>query len=234
MLKQIARDHNSYVTYPTLIEAGDGTYRNTLEMIDRNGTIAGFYNKNHGVISEIEEGMLCGKEARLIDCDFGRVAGAICFDLNFEPIRQKYAQANPDLIVFPSMYHGGLMQSYWAYSCRSYFVGAIPHHASSILNPVGDIVATSTNYFNFVSSRINLDYVVAHLGYNFGKIEAMRSKYGPAVKVYDPGNLGPVLITSESEELTALEMTQAFEIELLDDYFARSLAWHADPANIEK
>ncbi|MBP1996036.1 carbon-nitrogen hydrolase family protein [Paenibacillus eucommiae] len=234
LLAAIARENNCYITYPTLIEAEDGTYRNTMQLIDRSGEIAGFYNKNHAVIIEVEENILCGKDANVIECDFGRVACAICFDLNFDPIRLKYVEAKPDIILFPSMYHGGIMQSYWAYSCRSYFVGAVPRHPSAILNPLGDIVATSTNYFNFVTAKVNLDYVTAHLGYNFEKIAAMREKYGPKVNVYDPGNLGPVLITSESDEITALEMTQAFEIELLDDYFARSLACQADPANIEK
>ena len=78
-----------------------------------------------GDCRKIEKGSLCGKDAPVFECDFGRVAFAICFDLNFDELRLKYVKAKPDLIIFSSMYHGGLMQAYWAYSCRAYFVGAI-------------------------------------------------------------------------------------------------------------
>ena len=48
------------------------------------------------------------------------------------------------------MYHGGLAQSIWAYTCRSYFVGSVYKGTpSEIRNPMGDIVATTTNYFDF-------------------------------------------------------------------------------------
>jgi hypothetical protein len=43
-----------------------------------------------------------------------------------------------------------------------------------------------------------------------------------------------VLITSERDDVSAQQMVEEFEIELLDDYFARSLAHHHDPCNVEK
>jgi len=76
-------------------------------------------------LPETESGILYGREAPVFDCDFGRVAFAICFDLNFDELRLKYVKAKPDLIVFSSVYHGGLMQAYWAYSCRAHFIGAV-------------------------------------------------------------------------------------------------------------
>jgi hypothetical protein len=50
----------------------------------------------------------------------------------------------------------------------------------------------------------------------------------------DPGCLGSVLISSEHEAISADEMIKEFEIELLDDYFARALAFRHKPSNIEK
>jgi len=43
-----------------------------------------------------------------------------------------------------------------------------------------------------------------------------------------------VLIASEHEEVSIDEMIAEFEIERLDDYFARSLAHRFEPGNIEE
>jgi hypothetical protein len=137
--------------------------------------------------------------------------------------------------VFPSMYHGGLMQSYWAYSCRSHFVGSIglDNLPNEFYSPVGHRIATSTNYYQAITTTLNLDCIVAHIDFNRDKFVALKKKYGPDVTIFDPGQLGSVLITSESQIVTIEEMVAEFEIELLDDYMARSLAHQYDAANRE-
>lgn len=233
---RIAREHNCYLVYSAVREKGDGTWLNSSVVIDRTGSIVGIYSKNHVVITEItEDGILCGKDAPIIECDFGRVVCVICFDLNFDQLRLKYVQAKPDLIIYSSVAHGGdLLQGYWAYSCRSHFVASIANLPSQIRNPFGEVMAGSTNYFDYVVATVNLDCCLAHLGYNKEKLAALKAKHGQKVEIYDPGYMGPVLITSNTDDISAVEMAKEFEIELLDAYFARSLAHHANPDNIEK
>ena len=231
-----ARENNCYIVYSAYRIIPDGSRRNSSVLIDRKGNVTGIYNKNHPTIGEIENGTLCGREAPIIECDFGRVAMAICFDLNFDELRLKYARSKPDLIIFSSMYHGGLMQGYWAYSCRCHFVGAIAgkETRSEIYNPLGQVVASNTNYFNFAVATVNLDCALAHLDYNWERLRKLKARYGPKVKITDPGCLGSVLISSEHETISVDEMIKEFEIELLDDYFARSLAYRHKPTNMEK
>ena len=233
---RVARENNCYVVYSAHREMPDGTRRNSSVLIDRKGNIAGIYDKNHPTIGEMEKGIVCGKDAPIVECDFGRVAMAICFDLNFDELRLKYAEARPDLIIFSSMYHGGLMQGYWAYSCRCHFVGAIAGRAapSEIRNPLGQVVASNTNYFNYAVTTVNLDCKLVHLDYNWERLRKLKAKYGPKVTISDPGCLGAVLVSSEHETISADEMIEEFEIELLDDYFARSLAYRHRPPNTEK
>ncbi len=220
----VAKANHCYVAFGTKREQADGGWRNSSVVLDREGKVAGIYNKNFPTIGEIENGMVPGNEVPVIDCDFGKVACAICFDLNFDEVLQKHVQAKPDIILFSSMYHGGLMQRYWAYRCRAFFVGAIGGREtpSEIRNPLGEVVASTSNYFDFTVARINLDNRVVHLDYNWGKLKELKAKYGSKVTIRDPGQLGAVLITSEHGSVTTDDMVKEFQIELLDDYFHRS------------
>ncbi|MBN2309938.1 MAG: carbon-nitrogen hydrolase family protein [Candidatus Hydrogenedentes bacterium] len=230
----VAEKNGCYIAYSAARELEDGTWRNSTQIIDRSGNVSGIYNKNHVVIEETTQaGILCGKDAPVFQCDFGTVACAICFDLNFDELRLKYVQARPDLILFSSMYHGGLMQAYWAYSCRAHFVGAIAGDQSAIISPVGECIASTTNYFDFTTATVNLDCRVVHLDHHWDKLGAMRDKYGSKVRVSDPGHLGCVLISAEAEDLTVKGLLDEFEIATWDEYMARSLAHHHDPANVE-
>src|SRR4030042_1464053 len=106
----------------------------------------------------------------------------ICFDLNFDELRLQFAAKKPDIILFSSMYHGGLVQNLWAYSCRAYFIGSVyKGNPSEIRDPTGKIMAASTNYYDFAVARINLDSKLVHLDYNRPKFTALKEKYGPGV-----------------------------------------------------
>ncbi|MBM7566145.1 carbon-nitrogen hydrolase family protein [Paenibacillus sacheonensis] len=234
-LAGVAKRHRCYVTYPAHIEAEDGTWRNAMQLIDREGQVMGAYHKNYLVPDEYDKNNIrYGKEAPIFECDFGRVAAAICFDLNFDGLREQYAKAKPDVIVFPSMYHGGIMQNYWAYSCRSYFAGAIAGLPCTVITPLGEVAAQSTNYYSFITTKINLDYAVIHIDENGAHFLKIKQKYGTNVKIHDPGYLGCVLLTSESQDVTAKEIIAEFGLELMDDYFRRSEASRCMPGRIER
>lgn len=204
---ETARRNHCYIAYSAARNAEDGTYRNSTQLIDRNGNVSGIYNKNHLVPEETTEGgILCGKDALVFKTDFRNVAMAICFDLNFHELLEKYKAQRPDLIIFSSMYHGGLMQNYWAYHCRSHFVGAIAGNECTVINPVGEKIAHSTNYFPRITTTINLDCEVIHLDENWEKLQAIKNKYSSGVTIFDPGNLGSVLMTSEMPDITVYDI----------------------------
>lgn len=228
-LSSIAKKNNCYIAYGTLRRDEAADLRNSAVLLDRQGNVVGVYDKNFPTIGEIENGIVAGNEVPVFECDFGRVAMVICFDLNFEELRDKVASLKPDIVLFPSMYHGGLMQSNWAYACRSFFVGAISGRGtiSQIRDPLGEVVANTTNYFNFIVTSVNLNSELVHLGYNFGKLSALKANYGSSVTIKDPGNLGPVLVSSEDENLRIGQLLNEFDIESLDDYLNRSRKFKA-------
>ena len=218
----VAKTNHCYIAFGMKRE-DNGTWWNSCMLLDREGKVMGTYNKNFPTIDEMNE-IRAGTETPVFQCDFGRVACAICFDLNFDELRERYALLKPDIILFPSMYHGGLEQSKWAYSCRSFFVCAhgFLTAPSEIRNPLGEVIASSTNYFNYAVATINLDRKLVHLDNNWEKLVELKKKYGKEVTITDPGKIGAVMITSETAQVSADDMVKEFNIELLDDYLNRS------------
>jgi predicted amidohydrolase len=218
----VAKANHCYIAFGMKREE-NGTWWNSCILLDREGKVAGIYNKNFPTIHEMEL-IKAGNETPVFQCDFGRVACVICFDLNFDELRQRYEKLQPDIMLFLSMYHGGLEQAKWAYSCRSFFVCSYGFTTapSEIRNPLGEVIASSTNYYNYAIATINLDRKIVHLDDNWSKLDALRKKYGKDVTIHDPGLLGSVMITSEKEGVSADDMVKEFKIELAEDYFNRS------------
>lgn len=228
-LAGLARQNNCVIAYSTQ-RRDEESSQNVTEYIGRDGKVVGGYAKNHLTMDEHDEtGLRYSDRVEVVDLDFGRVATAICFDLNFDELRLQYRNRGVELVVFSSEYHGGLMQNYWAYSLRSYFAAAIrPPAPSAIISPLGETIAESTNYFPQVTSRINLDYTLVHLDGHWAKLAAMKSRYRDGVKIHDPGRLGSVLVTAESPELTVGDLVAEFELEPLDVYLDRARRHRAD------
>jgi len=234
MLTEIAVQNNCNIGYCTDYFDSDGKLVNGTRFISRSGKLLGGYEKNFPTIGEMEEGIKAGTKHQVIETDCGKIAGVICFDLNFDELRLAYAAQQPDITMFSSFYHGGLMQQYWAYSCRSFFVGAVLPSLtmpSAIIAPNGRILAETTNYFNFVSAVINLDRVLLHLDYNWPKLTEIKKKYGSEVEIDDSGKLGSVLLYSNSDDFTVADLIHEYELELLDDYLKRAGTMVKNPAN---
>src|SRR5699024_3839147 len=56
-LSNVANNHQCYIVYSTTREAANGTWLNTSRLIDRQGNIAGTYNKNFPTIYESKSGI---------------------------------------------------------------------------------------------------------------------------------------------------------------------------------
>ena len=219
-LSDIASKNRCYIAFGMKRLDKNNIWRNSCIMLDRNGKIAGIYDKNFPTPGEMER-LEASDEVKLIQTDFGKVGCAICFDLNFDELRERYAKLKPDLMIYIGMYHGGMVQAEWAYSCRSWFVGSIGVNSvfSQIRNPFGKVVATATNHFDYIVSTVNLDCELVHLDHNKVHLKELKKKYEDKVTIYDPGEFGVVMITSEDDNSSAEDMVKEFNIEKLDHYF---------------
>ncbi len=221
-----AADNHCMIAYSAVRVLPDGTRRNSTVLIDRRGEIAAIYDKNFPMMAETQlQNIQPGAKEVVVDTELGRIGFAICFDLNFASLRQRYAARHPQLMLFCSMYHGGLNQSIWAYQCQSYFVGTCgdkEDHEATIIDPQGTQIARSTEYHHYLTREINTDYELIHLDFHFDKLAAAKAKYGRKITISDPGHLGSVLLTSETPEVSAADIVAEFEMQVLSDYLQES------------
>lgn len=220
-----AKKNNCYIAYSAVWPAKDGKNRNSVVMINRKGQIEGIYNKYNMTINEPDNIKgLCGDKAVIFNCDFGRVGAIICFDLNFRDILNLYKQKNPEIMIFASAYHGAFMQNYWAYELRSYLVSSVGYGCEAgIINPVGMRIASTSNYTSSFVKEINLDYLVAHLDYNYEEVFEAKKKYGSGFSIFEPKYLGAFLLSSEMDDVTMPQIAKEFSLESIDSYFQRSM-----------
>src|SRR5262249_7039927 len=101
-----ARRHAMYVV-AGFYAVVDSEIRNVSVLIDRTGRLAGLYSKRHPTEGEIENGVIPGEEVGVFDTDFGRLGLAICFDLNWQELWRKMAEAGAELVCWVSAYDGG-------------------------------------------------------------------------------------------------------------------------------
>ncbi len=219
-----ARENRCIIAFPCLRDLGGGRYANSIELIGRDGKTIGMYDKTFTTIPEIASKRIVGKKIKPIPTDIGKIVPVICWDLNFYKELPLCFTERPQLTVFASRYHGGLIQNFWAYESRSYFIGAFAFGQCTVINPLGELVAQTTNYTDAVTARINLDYQVVHIGdKNMPKLRKLKEKYGRGVTIFDPGHLGPALVTSELKNISSKQMIEEFGISTWDNYYRRSV-----------
>ena len=168
LYSEFASSAQCHVAGSIKLREGDAVY-NSVVFVAPEGEVLGAYHKSNLTLGELELGLSPGKGAVVVDTAIGRFGGAICFDLNFEWLRRQYRELAPDILVFPSMYHGGLMQRVWAYECRAFFVSALPFHGGGIVDPLGVPLVATDCYTSVARARVNLDRAVVHLDINRDK-----------------------------------------------------------------
>jgi hypothetical protein len=230
-IRQIARENHCYIAYPTITGSQERWY-NSVVMVDRQGDIMGEYHKVYPTAGEMQiNGIIPGRGPVVFDCDFGRVGCIICFDQCYQNLSWEYRALKPDVMLFASAYHGNFMQQFWAYNTLTHYVTASTGLESRVLSPVGEVIAKTTNYRNFVTVDINLDCCAFFLGLNHGKLNQAKAKYGDKLRISDPGYLGAVVLSCETDEFTVDDIVKEFEMEPVRGYFDRVAAIREDILN---
>jgi len=226
-MKAYAAQHRCYVVYSSDRERSDGRFANSSQLIDRKGEVIACYDKMFPTVGETGNAdcpIVPGTEAVVAETDFGRVGFAICFDLNFDELKRKYAEKRPDIICFSSYFDGDFLQRSWARDCQAYVLGATCANwlEKQVVDPAGGVMRCENYYQPTFTVRVNTNCKVLHLDYNRAKFPAIVKKYGSRISIRNAGRVGTVTLASNDPDLPVEEVIREFALETLDDYLARS------------
>lgn len=197
----------------------DGKSQQSIIYYGPDGTVLGMYHKMFPTDGDLRAGTVPGKGPVVIDTPVGRLGGVLCFDLNFDELRDGYIPLAPDILCFSSYFHGDHLQSNWAYKTHSFLVGAIKDGLSDIRDPLGRIINSSTYYNRIAWARINLDRFLMHGSYNAEKWPAIRRKYKDKVLIDSHPPIGCAILYSYSDEFTAQDIAREFGLVSYEEFF---------------
>ena len=127
-LSRLAQRHRTYIVCP--IDRQEGTRRfNSAVLLDRNGQVAGIYNKLYPVwqvecVKKPGPGVQPGSAVTVCQTDFGRVGMAICFDVNWNALWEQMANQGAELVIWSSAYSAGRSLQARAIAFNYYVVSA--------------------------------------------------------------------------------------------------------------
>ena len=198
-----------------------GQIYNSIVLLDRDGRIAGVYHKAYPTIWELQDGITPGHGPLVLDTAFGSIGFAICYDLNFAELRLAYRDLAPDLILFASAFRGGLQNRWWAYETRSHLVSSVIDPQSLVVNPLGRVLLSTSNWTRLATITLNLDCEVVHYDYSNVTLADVCARRGKDFDFEWAEPEGVFLVTAKGRE-TARSLIENARWERVEDYFARA------------
>lgn len=224
-LRAKAREHGTYIV-PCFLENRGGQIYNTAVVIDRNGNVAGQYDKIHPTNSEIDNGVVPGQtEPVVIETDFGKIGCQICFDANWHRDWQSLVDAGAEMILFLSAYPAGRVLSSMATLYHVPIVAANTPTCCSIIDIDGLTLTRQGIYRQWVIATLDLDTPLFHLDYQFDKMEQIRVKYADDVNVRVYEEEAWWRIEPYTDAVSVPDIIKEFDLEILQEYLARSTAY---------
>lgn len=156
-LRKKAAQYKCYIATSLHIKDG-GRYYNRGILINRQGNIEGFYDKTHLTMGEREQGNTPGREARVFETDFGKVAFAICWDLWFPKLINDYYRKGVRVLINPTAGFPDTQMRARAIDNGMYIISPtiMSRVRTRIINPLGEVISTAeVNGYAYATVDLN-------------------------------------------------------------------------------
>jgi predicted amidohydrolase len=214
--------YRTYVVCPVYRRDGDRVF-NSAVIIDRQGQIAGIYDKMHLPNTSWrafreretpvpEQGITAGTEPGVFDLDFGRAGVQICFDLSYPNGWRQLADRGAELVIWPSAFGGGFHLRAAAYLNHYHVVSAVCSTRSRIVSPLGEVLEQTSPPCPVVATTVNLDCMVCYFDWHMQRLAGVKEKYGPDVGIRVLEEEGHFMIQSERDGLSVAELAREFNL----------------------
>jgi predicted amidohydrolase len=184
-LSVLAKKHNTYIISP--IERREGENRfNTAVLIDRNGKIAGTYDKIYPYWSEfdlkpsVKPGL---KDIPVFKTDFGIIGMAICYDANFPEVWQSLRDKGAEVVFWSSAYSAGTQLQAYALLHHYYIVTSTWSKDCQVYDITGQrILDEKSGNITIARITLDLDRGIYHENFNMDKLDNLLKAHGDEVE----------------------------------------------------
>jgi predicted amidohydrolase len=210
---RFARDHGCHVICP-IYTIENGRCYNSAVVIDRNGTILGEYRKMHPTVDEIESGITPGPaDPPVFKTDCGVIGVQICFDIEWTDGWQKLQRAGAEIVFWPSAFAGGRMVNTKAWQNKYFVVSSTCKDTTKICDISGEEIARTGRWNpHWAVAPVNFEKVFVHTWPYVKSFDAIRTKYGRAIKIVSFHEEEWTLFESLAPDIRIAEVMKEFGI----------------------
>jgi len=228
VMSAAARRNGTYLIFGTILKEEGGSYSNAAALLDRQGKLAGIYRKVHAVADmgkdTCEGGVMPGKEFPVFECDFGKLAIAICFDMSFDDVWEAYRRKGAEIVAWPTQSPQTIQPRWRALQNGFHIVSSTWRNNASIFDPMGEIIAQLVGSEGILVEQIDLAYALIGWQPKLANGKALRDKYGDAVgyRYSEAEDCG--IFWSNDPNLPIMKMVRELDLELWSESLRRNLA----------
>jgi predicted amidohydrolase len=224
-VSDIARRHRTWVVCP--LDRLDGNRRvNSAVLIDRDGAVAGIYDKVYPYWGEfaLDQTVDPGEATPVFETDFGRVGMAICFDANFPEVWKGLADEGAEMIVWPSAYSAATTLQ--AHALMHHFaILTSTQTADCIVYDIDgrELLYEKSEDVNVSRFTLDLDRGIYHENFNLAPLERLLADHPDEVEV-ERHHLREqwIILRAKRPGVSARGLAREYGLEELRSYINRS------------
>ena len=213
-----AQEHRCYVVVPTYLQDARDKRRcaNAAVLVDRKGQALGTYRKVHLVVSDdgksMEGGSSPGQELPVFDCDFGKLAIQICYDIEFDRGWRELAAKGAELVAWPTQSPQTSQPAARAMQQRCHIVSSTWRNNASVFEPTGKIIAQVKPPGQVLVHEIDLSYAILPWSSKLRHGQALKEMYGDQVgfHYYEDEDCG--IFWSNDPRMTVRQMVRSLGV----------------------
>ena len=223
-----ARKHQTYIVVSMGLaeDPAKGIYTNAGVLLDRAGKPAGIYRKVHLLDSaragNLEGGLTPGKDFPVFDCAFGKLGIQICYDMAYDDGWEVLGRKGAEIVVWHSASPQTVRPRLRALENDYYVVSSTWRNNASFFDPVGGLIAQTTEPSSVLVEQVDLSYVVLGWQPELSNGQTLTDRYGKAVgyRYSEAEDCG--IFWSNDPEAPVMQMVRELDLELWPDAVERS------------
>ncbi len=216
VIGELAKKHHMYVVCPIREQAPDGRRYNTAVLLDREGSVAGYYRK---VFVFWGEGLNVSNEGvKVFDTDFGRIAMLTCFDANYDELWADAEHKGAELVLWPSAYGGGMPLNGYA-MIHNYYIAAVGQ--GNMIDVFGKTIDNAESpRKDLFTATLDLDLTIVHKDFTGEKVDKLlREHKGEVERVPNIGDMENwYVLRSVKPGVLVRDLCKKYQIETLREY----------------